>query len=315
MSAGLRISLVTPTLNQAATLRGTIESVLNQDYKNLEYWVFDAGSRDGTIEILREYERDARFHWVSEPDGGQSDAINKGLARSTGEIFNWINSDDYLEPGALSAIASSFEHNQSVDIISGKTAEFRNWPPQVFNIIQLPLRANPEATITVGVFCQPSTFWRTEIIRQLGGIDPSLHYEMDWDLWVRYLTRYGQERVRRIDRLIAHFRHHPDAKTTADSDKFYAEADAIFHGVLLCLDAPPAFYRLESNESSGPKRTFVFGPHFNREKYLGMYAERMVRIYREKNRAQAKRWLAVAFAQKPWITFWRLKMALRLFLR
>lgn len=92
-----RISLVTPTFRQAATLRETIESVLGQDHRDLEYWVIDAGSQDGTVEMLREYERDARFHWISEPDKGQSDAINKGLARCTGEIFNWINSDDYLD--------------------------------------------------------------------------------------------------------------------------------------------------------------------------------------------------------------------------
>ena len=100
-----RISLVTPTFRQAATLRETIESVLGQDHRDLEYWVIDAGSQDGTVEMLREYEHDPRFHWISEPDKGQSDAINKGLARSTGEIFNWINSDDYLEPGALARVA------------------------------------------------------------------------------------------------------------------------------------------------------------------------------------------------------------------
>ena len=140
-----RISLVTPTYNQAATIRETIESVLGQDYADLDYWVFDAGSRDGTVEILRRYEHDPRFHWVSEPDKGQSDAINKGLARCTGEVFNWINSDDYLEPGALGRVAEAFQENQGLDIVSGWTAEFRGNPPEVFNRIQLQLRATPEA--------------------------------------------------------------------------------------------------------------------------------------------------------------------------
>src|SRR3984957_14153738 len=153
-----RFSLVTPTYQQAATLRETIESVLRQDHRDLEYWVIDAGSRDGTVELLREYEADPRFHWVSEPDQGQSDAINKGLARCTGEIFNWINSDDYLEPGALSRVADAFAKNPRADIISGATAEFRDPSPRAFNRIHLQLRATAEASITVGVFCQPSTF-------------------------------------------------------------------------------------------------------------------------------------------------------------
>ena len=164
-----RISIVTPTYQQASTIRETIESVLAQDHANLDYRVLDGGSTDGTVEILRSYENDPRFHWVSEPDKGQSDAINKGLARCTGEIFNWINSDDYLEPGALRKVAEAFGKSPGLDIVSGRTAEFRGDPPEIFNRIQLQLRATAEQSIPVGVFCQPSTFWRTEIVRALGG--------------------------------------------------------------------------------------------------------------------------------------------------
>jgi glycosyltransferase involved in cell wall biosynthesis len=315
MSAGLRISLVTPTFNQVATLRQTIESVLNQDYENLEYWIFDAGSRDGTVEILQEYGKDPRFHWTSEPDKGQSDAINKGLVRCTGEIFNWINSDDYLEPGALRIIAESFQKNRGVDIVSGETAEFRGDPPQIFNTIRLPLRSSAEATITVGIFCQPSTFWRTQIVRDLGGVEESLHYVMDWDLWVRFLARYGRKGVLQIDGLLAHYRHHAQAKTSADSGKFYEEAKSIFCELLLAQKAPAEFLQLENLESRAPAITYVFGPHFDRARYLGAYAERMVRINRKNNPALAKKWLAAAFGQKPWVTLWRLKMALRLLFR
>jgi glycosyltransferase involved in cell wall biosynthesis len=316
MSAGPKISLVTPTYNQAATLRQTIESVLRQDYENLEYRIFDAGSRDGTVEIMREYDNDSRFHWTSGPDKGQSDAINRGLARCTGEIFNWINSDDYLEPGALRIVAESFQRHGGIDLVSGKTAEFRGDPPHIFNTIELPLRASPEATITVGIFCQPSTFWRTQIIREIGGIDEKLHYVMDWDLWVRYLARFGQKRVRRIEQLLAHYRHHPQAKTSAGSEKFYEEAGAIFRRLLLAQNAPPNFLRLENFAPAvAPATTYTFGPHFGRARFLGAYAERMVRIQRKKNPTLARKWLRAAFGQKPWVTFWRLKMALRLLFR
>jgi len=317
MPEGPRISLVTPTFNQAATIRETIDSVLGQVYPDLEYHVIDGGSRDGTVEILRSYENDPRFYWVSEPDRGQSDAINKGLARSTGEIFNWINSDDYLEPGALQIVAETFRQNPQLDLVAGYTAEFRGRPPGIFNRIRLPLRANAETTITVGIFCQPSTFWRTEIFRALGGVDPALHYVMDWHLWIRYLARHGQEKVRLIEPLLAHYRHHADAKTSAASEKFYEEAAAIFHEILeacdapadlLALDAPVAIKRVTS-------LPFFFRPEFSRERYFGAYAERMVRVHRRKHPEIARKWLKQAMARAPWATPWRLKMAARLLFR
>ncbi len=147
-----RISLVTPTYQQAATLRETIESVLKQDYRDLELWVMDAGSKDGTVEMLREYEHDPRFHWVSEPDKGQSDAINKGLARCTGEIFNWINSDDYLEPGALSRVAEQFEKNPKADIVSGLTAESAIRRAKPFKQCAPADARDARASMVVGVF-------------------------------------------------------------------------------------------------------------------------------------------------------------------
>jgi GT2 family glycosyltransferase len=308
-----RISIVTPTYNQASTIRETIDSVLGQDYPDVEHWVFDAGSRDGTLEILREYERDPRFHWVSEPDRGQSDAINKGLARCTGTIFNWINSDDYLEPGALRLVAESFEKNRDLDIVSGWTAEFRGSPPEIFNRIRLQMRASAEATIPVGVFCQPSTFWRTEIVRALGGIDASLHCVLDWNLWVRYLARHGQDKVLRQDELLAHFRHHPAAKTSLDSSKFYEEARMVFHNLHLTLRASEPFLIPEVEKNPAwERKEFQLGPAFNRERYLGSYAERMVRVYRKDQPALARIWLNRAMGYKPWLTPWRLKMAARL---
>ncbi len=308
-----RISIVTPTYEQASTIRETIESVLKQDHADLEYWVLDAGSTDGTVEILRSYENDPRFHWVSEPDQGQSDAINKGLARCTGEIFNWINSDDFLEPGALRRVAEAFEKERELDIVSGATAEFRGEPPEIFNRIQLQVRATAEQSIPVGVFCQPSTFWRTEIVRGLGGVDPSLRYVMDWNLWVRYLARHGQEKVRRLDELLAHYRHHAGAKTSTGSSQFYEEAKGVFHNLHLSLHAPEPFLLIEVEHMPGWKRhRFELGPEFDRERYLGCYAERMVRTYRRSDPALAKEWLGRTWAYKPGVTPWRLKMWLRL---
>jgi glycosyltransferase involved in cell wall biosynthesis len=306
-----RISVVTPTYNQAATIRETIESVLGQKGADVEYWVLDAGSRDGTLEILREYE--SHLHWVSEPDRGQSDAINKGLARCTGEIFNWLNSDDYLEPGALRFVSDAFATDPGLDIVSGRTAEFRGAPPEIFNHTELQLRDSPEKSITVGVYCQPSTFWRTALVRELGGIDASLHCVMDWNLWVRYLARHGQKKVRRVPDLLAHYRHHADAKTSVASNRFYEEAKGVFHNLHLTLDAPEPFLIPEIESDPGWHREeFQLGPRFDRARYLGAYAERMVRVHRRKNPALAKAWLKRSFDYPPGVTWWRTKMWLRL---
>jgi glycosyltransferase involved in cell wall biosynthesis len=311
-----RISLVTPTLNQGGTIRQTIESVLKQNYVDIEYWVFDAGSKDGTLEILREYDHDPRFHWVSEPDKGQSDAIGKGLARCTGDLFNWINSDDYLEPGALGKIAEAYRRNPGAHIISGQTAEFRGSPPQVFNRIKLELRSTPEESITVGVYCQPSTFWRTDIFRELGGADPALHCVMDWNLWVRYLALYGQDKVVLMDDLLAHFRHHENAKTTAISPRFYEEAATVFQNLLLTLNAPAPFLIPEAeSDPKWQRKPFRLGASFDRNLYLGKYADRMVRVHRRKNPSLAKVWLKRALACKPWVTLWRTKMWFRLLIK
>src|SRR5258708_6136901 len=103
------VSIVTPSFNQGQFIRETIESVLTQDYPNIEYWVIDGGSTDETLAILREYEGDPRFHWLSEPDKGQSDAINKGLVRCHGEIFAWLNSDDVFIKEALGHVVAGWQ--------------------------------------------------------------------------------------------------------------------------------------------------------------------------------------------------------------
>lgn len=309
----LRFSIVTPTFNQGATIRQTIESVLGQDYRDLEYWVFDAGSRDGTLKVLRDYEGDPRFHWVSEPDKGQSDAINKGLARATGDLFNWINSDDYFAPGALGKLSAAWEKDRGLHIVSARTDEFRGDPPDIFNQTRLQLRDSAEASITVGVYCQPSTFWRTDIVRELGGVDPDLHCVMDWNMWVRYLVLHGQSKVRLIDDVGAYYRHHAQAKTTAQGARFYEEAAMVFQNLHHSLDAPPPFMIPEAERAPEWQcKLFRLGPDFDRELYLGKYAERMVRTWRRKDPVKAKRWLQVAIHYKPFLTWWRLKMWLRL---
>jgi hypothetical protein len=218
-----RITLVTPSFNQAAYLEETIRSVLLQGYPNLQYLVIDGGSTDGSVDIIRKY-APWLDHWVSESDRGQSHAIQKGITRANGEWFNWINSDDFLAPGALFALASALEppgavavcgmtaNLQGRDVFSRYTASIRpDWPGGLFS-----LRVN-----------QPGSLLHLPAVRQAGGVREDLHLVMDLDLWLRLLRRHGPTAFRQIDREVATYRYHEAAKTCAGTDVFALEEFAV----------------------------------------------------------------------------------------
>lgn len=180
------ISIVTPSFNQGKFIRETIESVLTQDYPNIEYWVIDGGSSDETLTILKEYEHDLRFHWISEQDSGQSDAINKGLARCRGEIFNWLCSDDIMLPGTLRHVANAWVDHQEPAIIYG-LAKFID--EHGGNLGYCPFQS-PQLTLQrlltlKTIPYQPATFVPTQHFREIGGLDPTYHFTMDLDMWVK----------------------------------------------------------------------------------------------------------------------------------
>ena len=181
------ISLITPSFNQAQFIAQTIESVLTQDYPNLEYWVIDGRSTDGTETILRQYEQDRRFNWLSEPDQGQSDAINKGLVRCQGELCAWINSDDVLLPGALHSMAEAWQEAGQPMILYGLG---RHIDERGLDLGYCPAQSSQmtfEKLLWVGkhALVQPATFVPTNAFRQAGGLDIARHYALDLDLWLR----------------------------------------------------------------------------------------------------------------------------------
>lgn len=208
-----RISVVTPSFNQGQFLEETIRSVLLQGYPNLEYIIIDGGSTDNSVEIIKKYEPWISY-WTSERDRGQSHAINKGLARCSGEIFNWINSDDLLLPDALSHVARAFVGH---DAVGGGVINFGDKREELeinTNLTSNNLIRNGKDV----VFHQPGLWLRPQLIKQCGGIDERFHFTFDWDLVIRYFHLFHN--VAYLDAPVARFRLHENSKTVSSQEKF-----------------------------------------------------------------------------------------------
>ncbi len=210
-----RISLVTPSYQQAAFLEATLESVLSQNYPDIEFSVRDGGSTDGSVAILERY-RD-RVPFVSEKDGGQADAINRGFRTATGEVMGWLNSDDVLLPGALQAVGEAFAKDPEPVPVYGRAvyvdAEGRRPAPY------LTAPWSRERLADLCFLAQPATFWRSRVFREVGELDASLHHTMDYDYWLRIAERYEDRQILHLDRELAAARLHGDAKSVAGWDR------------------------------------------------------------------------------------------------
>ncbi len=219
----LKISIVIPTLNQGHYIEQTLVSIFNQNYPALELIVIDGGSNDSTVQILNQYDKYITY-WVSEPDCGQAHAINKGLVKATGDIFNWINSDDFLEPGALKAIATAFKAQPNKKIMCGYTHCFYDDTGITSHTYRMGIKSSVSETILDVEMNQPGSFYSMEAIRSLGTINPTLRYVFDDELWFRFLCKFGLESVGFTNELIAHFRLHQNSKSVGDGFyEFYKE--------------------------------------------------------------------------------------------
>jgi len=228
MSIGqLKISVITPSYNQARFLEETICSVLEQRYPKLEYIIIDGGSNDGSLAIIERYAA-ALTHWVSEADNGQADAINKGFSRATGDVLCWLNSDDTYAPGVLREVAEYFDAHPDVDVVSGRC---RLWYGDQRDRLMAPspLRDYGDflrigSNWTKGrLIVQPEAFLRRSAFEATRGLREDLHYCLDSCLWMD-MARVGC-RFDSVDRHWANLRMHPGQKT-ADLSPAYAELAA-----------------------------------------------------------------------------------------
>ncbi|HMQ33545.1 MAG TPA: glycosyltransferase family 2 protein [Chloroflexaceae bacterium] len=212
------VSVVTPSLNQGPYIGATIASVLGQDYPNLEYWVIDAGSADETLAVLRSFEGDPRLSWLSEPDRGQSDAINKGWARCRGQVLAWLNADDTYLPGAIRGQVEALMASPGAGGVYGDVVYTDATGRRLARLYSRPF--SPTLVISLKISPQPAVFLRREVVARAGPLDLRRRYAMDVDLWARAVRLAPWARN---PALVATYRLHQSSKTVAEFAGFYAE--------------------------------------------------------------------------------------------
>jgi glycosyltransferase involved in cell wall biosynthesis len=213
-----KVTIVTPSLNQGHFIRATIESVLSQAYDNLEYIIMDGGSTDETAAVVRDYS--SRLTWISEPDRGQSHAINKGFRRAAGQVVAWLNSDDLLLPGAVQRAVAALEAQTDVAAIYGEgylidrdgAAASRFPCTEPFNLWKLVYLSD--------YVLQQTVFFRKEVFEHVGYVDEQLHYAMDWDLLIRIGKRYP---LGYVPEYLGCLREYPEAKSFSGGARRIAE--------------------------------------------------------------------------------------------
>lgn len=269
-----RISIVTPSFNQGKYIEETVRSILLQNYPNLQYIVIDGGSTDNTVDILKKYSQWVDY-WVSEPDRGQSNAINKGLSFCDGKWFNWVNSDDYLKPNALVEMVKAAE-NSGARIVSGVTENVRDNIPFGEYSTSLPADLNlPFFSLGIN---QPGSLLRLEDVKSCGGVREDLALCMDLDLWLKILHRNEHCHFELITKTVAAYRYHAESKTCSDDDTFALEEFSVLSDLYEMLSARSLTPSLRSlrNQCQAAKSEYESMHHFDSDAVERAYLDRLL---------------------------------------
>ncbi len=210
------VTVVTPSFNQGGFIRETIESVLSQDYSSIEYLVIDGASTDDTVSVLKSYAD--RLFWVSEPDQGQADAVNKGFRKAKGEIFGWLNSDDTYLPGAIRKVVEFFQSNPDISMVYGEayTVDAQGKIIEPYLTEEFDYQRLAETCF----ICQPTVFIRRHVFEEIGPLDINLHYCLDYEYWMKVGKRF---RIGHMPEFLATLRLHSAAKTVAKRKEAHQE--------------------------------------------------------------------------------------------
>lgn len=248
MSALPYVSIVTPSYNQAEFLEQTILSVINQSYPQLEYIIVDGASTDNSLEIIQKYAADIHW-WVSEPDKGQAEAINKGLAQAKGEIIAWLNSDDYYLPDTISAAVAAMQENPKCGLVYGDVVSVDEDDIPIY--IQQFGNWGLDGLMCFKIIGQPSVFLKREVLVKAGLLDDRFQCLLDHQLWLR-IARLAT--IKYIPRLWSAARFHPGAKNIAMARDFGSEAYAIVEWMKTNPEFEDDFQRLQRKIGGGAHR-------------------------------------------------------------
>ncbi len=222
-----RASIVTPSYNQGQFIEEAILSVKNQNYHSIEHIVIDGGSTDETLDVIRRYEGTYNLHWVSEPDEGQADALNKGFKLARGEILGWLNADDTYQPGAVRSAVACLQSHPAVDLVYGGF-NFINEGGEIL-YTHIPPEFSLEKLLYGDIIPQAAMFFRRRTIEEIGGVDPHLHYVMDWEFVLRIARNY---RVRRIPAVWGNFRITRGTKSVEEPQHCWPEVIPVLQSVI-----------------------------------------------------------------------------------
>lgn len=213
----MEVTVITPSFNQGQFIERTLQSVASQACPGLKHVILDGGSSDETLEVLARF--GGNIQWVSEPDRGQADAVNKGILATSSEVIGWLNSDDVYYPGALKRVIDFFERHPDIDVVYGMadhidTADipFEDYPTEPWN---------PERLWETCFICQPALFFRRRVVERYGVLDESLHFCMDYEYWLR-LMRAGA-RFAYLPEKLAGSRLYPQTKTLGSTVAVHQE--------------------------------------------------------------------------------------------
>lgn len=275
-----KISIVTPSFNQGQFIEQTIRSVLLQNYPNLDLIIIDGGSTDQSVEIISKYEKWITF-WVSEKDKGQSDALNKGLEKCSGKIFNWLNSDDYLEKGALLEVGELFSKYPDASMVCGYCQIFEG--DKTLYKYRTQVAASAEKTFIENKYNQPSSYYNLDKLRKVLPVDSDLRYCMDLDLWYSFIACFGIKEFIFSDSVYSHFRCHPGSKSLSETEKFMTDIRSLFYSVFLACNPSPKLLAYFENAPRNTKYSRNWNLGVLDRKELLKYATYWLTTYIRKN--------------------------------
>jgi glycosyltransferase involved in cell wall biosynthesis len=216
------VSIITPTFRQGRFIEQTIKSIRAQSYQNLEHIVVDGGSGDETLDVLRRNQGAYDLRWLSEPDRGMYDAVNKGIAMARGEVVAYLNSDDLFFPWTVEVAVAHLQRHPASAIVFGDALSIDDKTRAERWLFQPPFRL--AYLMTIGSFAQPAVFWRRAVLDEVGVFDPDLQYTGDLDFFIRATRRFGADR---LDEVLAIMRAHPAMKTITGSGPIALENAAV----------------------------------------------------------------------------------------